>query len=270
MSKFGARVDVFTWAGPNPTFDVSPSDFERLERIYGTPLSESARENLIEEAENYIRWRIAELNSDSVADMRAELDKVKVAIKGFRAFAFGELVPQTDAGHALTSLLSDHLRNFPTTVRASDLLFMDPSNSGWQPMRGGERSMAVQQSLRFLCDVAIGLSAAVAKTDESVAALERGEGGAGWQPGRAFKEWLQRMRSWATEHGYPRGPLNATGEPSRFTLLLFEINSMFSSHVRGEAEKLRDLTELVSSPDALAERIRQVVRTGNKIRDGGE
>ncbi|WP_419694984.1 hypothetical protein ACN2CC_33170 [Mesorhizobium muleiense] len=266
MANYARRVSVYSSAGPDPVFDLTHSQLEALERIYGERLSGQASDELVSIAQNYIRWRIAELNSDNFSEVRRLFDLVKQAVSGFQKLTSGGLIPQTDAGCVLNGILDTYLREFPTGILERNLLILNPAESDWQRADAGGATLAIEQDTYVLMQIGISLGCAISKAEKDIAAQEADGSRQGFTPGGAFPEWLFHMRQWAMRHGFQRGPFTASGLPSRFSEFLFEVNKLFATHVSGDKTKLVGLKEPVASAEALAERLRKVNRAATRVR----
>lgn len=266
MANYGKRVSIFSYSGEDPVLDLSDREFRTLEEIYGYALSEAAREGLISHAQNYFHWRIAELNSDPLQEVKRLLEKVTDSVSGFQQLAYGELIPGTDAGKVAESAIAAQLDKLRIALDEEQLILFDQSSREEKEKRVdlGGLSLAIAPDFRLLMNVSISLSLALSRVEKEIASQEADKNRQGFVPGQAFPSWLLAMRGWAIENQYRFGPFTAVGAPSKFSQFLFALNGYFGTHARGEEWKLRDLKDSVASVEALADRLKKLSRTTTK------
>ena len=243
MANYGKRVSVYTPTKPDPIFKPTPEDFERLEATYRQLIGMKARRELIKIAKRYITFRIAELNADAQSEVVQLFEVVRLSFRSFKSFAYGSLIPRTDAGRQLTMAIEPNLRRLPVPVPQGDAI-------------GGDGRIKVVLSMQFLMEVAVSLEVAIDRVKKDLDA-EEASSFKGFVPGSALPDWLVDMRKWAMKHGYRYGALT-NGQTSRFSKFLFNLIGQIGSRLPESHQ------ETINSADALAEHLRKAIRQARR------
>lgn len=262
MARFGRRLNSVTRSGPDPTIDISPDQFAHLEMVYGVSLDFDARAELVEIANLFLYWHVAELISEPFEDVVMLFDRVKAAVGAFQEFAHGQLIGLSDAGSQLSGILDRHFHAFPVGVLPRHVSVLTDDGSR-EPI---ERSVLLELDHTLLSHIAISLGAAVGQAEKEIGAMRRDRRG-GFIPGSTFNAWLGWMRDWAKRRGLPYGERGKDRqEPAPFAMFVFELNKLFGGVQSHETTK--SLVVPVNSAQAMAQRLRRMSAEAGKARAG--
>lgn len=233
---------------------MSHDQFGELEAAYGVMLTMGARCELAQLCDSYLGSRVPELQGGKYSEVVALFDKVKSALAGFRAFAYGEMTQSNDAGAQLENLITQNLRSRAVPVPAGEIYVAATEEDSVPPV--GEQY--IYMSMHTLMHVALALQSAIDLTGRQIAEELSGEP-TGFVPGQAFEVWARKLSEWAVDFDLPRSLTKNDGSPAPFIRFFLTLNKMMPQPYR----------ENIASHEALVKRVKRIRQKSRLVQAQG-